>query len=212
MALQVSKTCKVWISLNPSMFYCYCLRILGGIFLSFATSFESLTEFSQWFYSNSLLLNTPSLLAASPFYSVILGFRGTIDFSHLLSWVLESMLCQQLWWLVPFLFLIIFFFWCFSPKNLLLTFCSEVSLESWPLNSLPSRLLNLTLFRLDFFGYLSFCHFFQVSRFHPYQVESFPSYFSSWFFFSWLPEVPAPCSWIISLQAFWFLSTSLAGW
>ena len=194
------------------MFYSGCFGISDDISLFFTTFFEFLTEFSQWFCYDSLLLNAHSMLAASPFYSVILGFRGTTDSLHFLPWVPEPMLCQPLWWLVLSLFLIVFFFWCCFHKSLLLTFHSRVSLESKHPISLPSRLLNLTLFKLNFFGYLSFCHFFQVSRFHPYQVESFPSYFSSWFFFSGLPEVPAPCSWIVSLQAFWFLSASLAGW
>ena len=92
------------------------------------------------------------------------------------------MLSQQLWWLVSSLFLIIFFFWYFFPKSLLLTFRSKVSLEGWPLISLPSRLLNLT-FSDSAFGCLSFCHFSRVSWFHPCQLESFLSYFLSWFFF-----------------------------
>ena len=175
MALQSSKTCKVWILLNPSMFYSGCLRVPSSIFLSFATLFESLIEFSQWFYSNSLLLNAPSLLAASPFYSVILGFRCTIDSSHLLSWVPEPMLCQQLRWLIPSLLLIIFFFWCFFSKNLLLTFRSGVSLESWPLISLPSRLQNLTFFRLCFLDVFPFVIFPKWANSIPARLKVFPA-------------------------------------
>ena len=145
-------------------------------------------EFSQWFYSNSLLLNVPSLLAASPFYSIILRFRGIIDIPPLLPWVPEPMLCQQLWWLVPSLFLTVFFFWCFFPKSLLLTFHYGVSLESWPLISLSSRRLNLTFFRFSFLAAFRFCHFSRVSRFHPCQFESFSSYFPSLFFFLGSPR------------------------
>ena len=193
MALEASKTNKVWIPLNPSMLYSSYLRIPDDIFLSFTTLFESLTEFSQWFYFNSLLLNAPSLLAAFPFYSVILGFQGTTDSPPLLPWVLKPMLCQQLWWLVPSLFLIIFFFWCFFPKSLLLTFRSKVSLEGWPLISLPLRLLNLI------FSNSAFWMPFLLSFFLSEPIPSLPG----WKFFQLLPfmvllsgfpEVPAFCS------------------
>ena len=126
------------------MFYSGCFGIPGDISLSFTTLFAFLTEFSQWFCYDSLLLTASSMLAAFPFYSVILGFRGTIDSPPLLPWVLELMLCQPLLWLVLSLFLIVFFFWCYFPKSLLFTFHSGVSLESWSPISLPLRLLNLT--------------------------------------------------------------------
>ena len=96
------------------------------------------------------------------------------------------MLCQQHWWLVPSLFLIIFFFWCFFPESLLLAFHSGMSLESWLLVPLPSRLLNLT-FSDSAFGCLSRCHF-------PKWADSFlpgwklPSHFSSWFLFLGSPR------------------------
>ena len=134
-------TCKVWILLNPSVFSSGCFWDTGWYFPLFSYFLWILIEFSQWFYSNLLLLNVPSLLAASPFYNVILGFQGTTDSPHLLSWVPEPMLCQQPWWLIPFLFLIIFSFWCLFPKSLQLTFHFRVSLKSWPLVLLPSRSL-----------------------------------------------------------------------
>ena len=192
------------------MFYSSCLRIPDGIFLSFATFFEFLTEFFQWFYSNSLLLNAPSLLAASSFYSVILGFWGTTDSPHLLPWVQEPMLCWKHWWLVPFLFLIIFFFWHFFPKSLLLTFRSGVSPESWPLILLPSRLQNLTFSDSAFLATFPFVIF-------PKWVDSsllgwkFSQLLSLMFLLSGFLEVPAPCSWIVSFQVFYFLFASL-GW
>ena len=90
------------------------------------------------------------------------------------------MLCQQHWWLVPSLFLIIFSFWCFFPKSLLLTFHSVVSLKSWLLVLLPLR--PLTFFRLSF--WLPFLLSFFPSKLILFcQVESLPSYFPSWFFF-----------------------------
>ena len=115
-----------------------------------------------------------------PFYSVILGFRGTIDSPPLLPWVPEPMLCQQFWWLVPSLFLIIFSFCCFFPKSLLLTFHSRVSLESWPLISLPSRRLHLTFLDSTFFPFVIFLEWANsISA----RLKVFPSYFPSWFFF-----------------------------
>ena len=90
------------------------------------------------------------------------------------------MLCQQHWWLVPSLFLIIFSFWCFFPKSLLLTFHSGVPLKSWPLVLLPSR--SLTFFRFSF--WLPFLlSFFPSKPIPSCQVESLPSYCPSWFFF-----------------------------
>ena len=113
------------------------------------------------------------LLAASFFYSVIIGFWGTTDSPHLLSWVPEPMLCQQHWWLVPSLFLIIFSFWCFFPKSLLLTFHFGVSLKSWLLVLLPSR--SLIFFRLSF--WLPFLlSFFPSELILSCQVESLSNY------------------------------------
>ena len=87
----------------------------------------------------------------------------------------------------PFLVSQIYFFWYFFSKSLLLTFRYGVSLESWLLISLPSRFLNLTF--LDSVFLMSFLlSFSRVSRFHPWQVESFPSYLLSEFC-----EVSAPC-------------------
>ena len=180
------------------MFYSCCFGIPGDISLSFTTFFAFLTEFSQWFCYDSLLLNAPSMLVAFPFYSVILGFQDITDSPPLLPWVPEPMLCQPLWWLVLSLFLIVFFFWCYFPKSLLLTFHYGASLESWPSVSLPLRLLNLTFsdsaFWLSFF--LSFL---------PGEPNTF---LPGWRFSQLLPfiillfgllEVPTPCSWIVTL-------------
>ena len=109
------------------------------------------------------------------------------------------MLCQQLWWLVPSLFLIIFFFWCFFPKSLLLTFHSGLSLESWPLIYLPSRLLHLI------FSDLAFWLPFLLSFFPSELIPSLPGWKFSQLLplrvlLSEFPEVPALCSWIVSLS------------
>ena len=173
MALYASKTSKVWIPSNLSMFYSGYFRYWVIFFFLLLLSFALFDRF----FSTILFWFT---IGCFPFYSVILGFRGTTDSLPLLPWVPEPMLCQQLWWLVPSLFLIIFFFWCFFPKSLLSTFHFRVSLESWPLISLPLRVLHLTFSDSAFFP---FCHFSLVSRFPLCQVESFPNHFPSWFFF-----------------------------
>ena len=151
------------------------------------------------------------MLDVSPFYSVILGFRGNTDSLPLFPWILEPMLCQPFWWPVIFLFFIVLFFWCCFPKSFLLTFHYGVSLEGWPPISLPSRLLILTLFRLSFLAVLLFVIFLGEPNL----------FLSGWRFsrlllfivlLSGLPEVLAPCSWIFILQAFWFLSASLDDW
>ena len=81
--------------------------------------------------------------------------------------------------MVPSLFLIIFSFWCFFPKSLLLTFHSGVSLKSWPLVLLFLR--PLTFFRLSF--WLPFLLSFVLSELIPScWVDSLPNYFPSWFF------------------------------
>ena len=184
--------------------------ILGDISLYFTTFFE----FFDKVFSAILLWLTiskcPSTVGCFPFYSVILRFWGTIDSPPLLPWVPEPILCQQLWWLVPSLFLIVFFFRCFFPKSLLLTFRSKVSLESWPLICLPSRLLHLK------FSNSAFWLPFLLSFFPSELISSLPG----WNFiqlllfvvlFSGFPEVLALCSRIVSPQALWFLSTSLGG-
>ena len=165
--LRLAKFESLWIQV------CSIVVVLGyqTIFLFLLLlSLNFLTKFSQWFCFDSLLLNDPPLLVASPFHSVILGFRGTTSSSLLLPRVLEPMLCQPLWWLVASLFLIIFFFWCFFSKSLLLTFHSRASLESWPPNSLPSRLLNLT------FSDSAFWLFFPLSFFPSEPIPSLPGW------------------------------------
>ena len=75
MAFQASKTCKVWIPLNLSMFPSGCLRIPRGI----SSSFLPFLEFWQSFLNDSTLVHCCWMLFTVgyfPFYSVILGFLG----------------------------------------------------------------------------------------------------------------------------------------
>lgn len=157
------------------------------------------------------MLNATSMFVASPFYSVILGFQGTTNSPPLLPWVPKPTLCQTLWWLVLSLFFIVFFLWCYFPKCFLLTFHSGVSLKGWPPISLPLMLLNLT------FSDSAFWLSFFLSSF---PGEPNPSLLGWMFsrlllfivFLSRLLKVPTPCSWIVTLQAFWFFSASLGNW
>ena len=188
--LRLAKFESLWIQI------CSIVAVLGyhTIFLFLLLlSLNFLTEFSQWFYSDSLLLNATSLLDASPFYSVILVFRGTTDSPPLLPWVPEPTLYQPLWWLVISLFLIVFFFWCYFPKSFLLTFYYGVSLDGWPPISLPSRLLIFTFFRFSF--WLSFFLSFFPGEPNPFLLGwRFTRLLLFIVLLSGLPEVLAPCS------------------
>ena len=141
------------------------------------------------------------MLVASPFYSITLRFRGTTNSLPSLPWVLELTLCQLLWWLVFSLFLIVFFFWCCFPKSFLMTFHSGVSLEGWPPISLPSKLLIFTLFRLSFLAVLLFVIFLGEPNLFLLDWR-FSRLLLFIVFLSGLPEVPPPCSWIVTLQVF----------
>ena len=110
MAIQASKTCKVWIFLNPNMFYSGCVKIPGSISLSFTT-------FPKFFDRVSLMI---------------------------LLWFTIAELPLQCWLLLA-------------------------GLKVFPATALYS--------------------------------SSF-----------WVPEVPAFCSWIVTLQAFWFCVAPLGAW
>ena len=84
-----------------------------------------------------------SMLVAFPFYSVFLGFRGTIDFPPLFPWVPEPMSCQPFWWLVFSLFSHSFLLLMPFPQKLLVDFPFWGVPREWLLISLPSRLLHL---------------------------------------------------------------------
>ena len=165
------------------MFYSGCFWDTGWYFPTF---FEFLIVFSQWFCCNLLLLNAPSMLATSPFYSVILELRGTTDFPPWLPWVLEPLLCQPLWQLLLSLFLIVFFFWCCFPKSLLLTFYSGVSLEAGLKFNLSSfKASKPYLFRLSFWLSFLFVIFPKWAESISARVKVFPAT-SPYGSFSWV--------------------------
>ena len=99
------------------------------------------------------------------------------------------MLCQQHWWLVPSLFLIISFYWCFFPKSLLLPFRSGMSQRA-NLRFSPFKVSNFHLFQLNF--WLLFALSLFPSKMIPScQVKSFPttSHHGS---FLWVPQGTRP--------------------
>ena len=123
------------------------------------------------------------MLAAFPFYSVMVGLRGTTNFSLLLPLVSELVLCQLLKGLVLSLFLIILSFWCYLPESPLLTFYFKVPSGSWP------QLLTPYLFS----SWLSLFLSFFPSGQNPFLLGW---RFSSYFLFIVLPfgfsEIPPP--------------------
>ena len=127
------------------------------------------------------------MLAAFPFYSVMVGLRGTTNFSLLLPLVSELVLCQLLKGLVLSLFLIILSFWCYLPESPLLTFHFKVPSGSWP------QLLTPYLFSFWLSLFLSFF----PSGQNPFLLGW---RFSSYFLFIVLPfgfsKIPPPCSWM----------------
>ena len=142
-----------------------------------------------------------SMLVAFPFYSVFLGFRGTIDFPPLFPWVPEPMSCQPFWWLVFSLFSHSFLLLMPFPQKLLVDFPFWGVPREWLLISLPSRLLHLifsdSAFRPPF-----------LSSFFPSElIPSLPGWkFSQLLPFvvllSGFPKEPALCSWIVSPKFF----------
>ena len=152
-----------------------------------------------WFTIAQIAL---SMLAVSSFYGVILGFRGTTD-SPLCSLGYQS-LCHASHfggWSLPY-FLIVFFFWCIFLKNFLLTFLSGVSLESWLLISLSSRLLHLIFSDSAFFNYLFFLSFFLSELIPSLPGWKFSQLLPFVVLLSRFPEVPTSCSWIVSPKLF----------
>ena len=167
MALQASKTCKVWISLNPSVFSNGCLRTLDGISPIFLFFLNSDKVFSRIF----ALIHCcwmPFTVSYFPFYSAILGFPRYHWFRRYHWFPLFPLLGTRTnvvsATLVASLFLILHYFilWDFLFQKPQLTFPFWGVLEGWPLVFLLSRLLDST-FLDPTFGCFSFCHFFQVS-------------------------------------------------
>ena len=100
--LRLVKFKSLWIQV------CSIVAVSGyqAIFLFLFTFFEFLTEFSQWFCTDSLSLTSSPMLATSSFYIIILsspGYQCLCHANHFGGWSL------------PY-FLIVFFFWCIFPK------------------------------------------------------------------------------------------------
>ena len=146
------------------------------IYLSFTTFFEFLTKFSQWFCYDSLLLHFPlQCWLLPPFIVSFQGFGVPLIFP-LCSPKYQS-LCRASHFggrSLPY-FLIVFFFWYLFLKRFLLTFLSGVSLESWFLISLPSRLLHLIFSDLAFSVTFPFVIFPEWADSIPAKLKVFPT-------------------------------------
>ena len=160
MTIQVSKTCKIWIPLNPFMFYSSSLGY-REMSLSPFLLFWVLVEFSS-----ALSVMIPPLF--------IVSFQEPRVLLIPLSWVPKPIMYLLPRRLIFSLFLIISsFWWCFF-ESLWLTFHSKVCLgdSSWFL-IFPS----FSPFQTQLLIVLSFCHFSQMGRSHSCWVKGFPYYF-----------------------------------
>ena len=155
MAFQTSKTCKVWISLNPSVFSSGCLRISNGFSLLFSLVLNSDRVFSRIF----VLIHCYWMsftVGYFPFYSAILGFPGYHWFLHLLPCVPETLVG----WSFPYFSLFSSFGVSSSKASCWLSALRCPKELTFGLSS--SRLLDPIFSDLTF-GCLSLYHFSQVS-------------------------------------------------
>ena len=158
-----------------------------------------------------MLLNAPSLLTASPFYSVILGLRGTTDSSHLPLLGTRTNVVSATLVISPF---------CISHNFLLLVFLPQKSPADFPLWGVfkelrPFFLQGLSPFSDSTFGCFSSCHFSQVSWFLLARLEVFPtaSLHGSSF---WVPQGTGPlltnCCFPSFRVFFFFFFFCIIGW
>ena len=75
MTPQASKTCEVWIPLNPSVFSSGCFRIPDGVFPLFSL-FWIITNFSQGSFPLIHCCWMPFTVGCPSFHSTILGLSG----------------------------------------------------------------------------------------------------------------------------------------
>ena len=163
------------------MFFSDCFWETGQYFPTF---FEFLTEFSQQFCCDFLLLNPPSMLATFPFYSVILvfkvplipplwlpGYQSPYYASHSDSWF----------------FLCFSYFSSFSPVFLKATCWLFFSGCSWRANLHPLFFQGFLPFRLNFLNLLLAVIFSKWAESIHAGLKVFPtaSLYSSSFWVSW---------------------------
>ena len=195
--LRLAKFESLWIQV------CSLVTILGYrvVFPSFfllSLNFNGVfSMILRWF----TIVEHPSLLATSPFYSVILRFSGYHWFPPFVP--LDTRLNVVSATLVAGPFLIPHYLLLFGASSSKVSCCLSV------LICLKELTLGFSLFKV------SSSHLFRLSFWQPFPllfflkwVDSFllgwkfPSHFPSWFFFYGFPKVPAPYSWIVSSQAF----------
>ena len=150
------------------MFYNGYFRILDDISLSFTNFFEFYDRIFSTILLRFIVVECSFIVSCFPLllcHSRVPGYYWFPSFAPLgtRAHVVPATLVTG-----PFLVSHSFLFWCFFPKSLLLTFRSRISLESWPLISLPSKLLNLT------FSDSAFWLFFLLSFFSSKPISSLP--------------------------------------
>ena len=210
MTLQASKTCKVWITLNPSVFFSGCLRIPDGISHFFSLFLNSNRVFSMIF----TLIHCcwmPFTTSCFLFYSVILRFSGYHWFPLFVLLGTETNVVSTTLVVGPFLILHYF---------LLLRFPLQMTPADLPVMGCPRRLAfglssskasRFYLFRPTF--WLLFpLSFFPSELIPSCQVERSPTTFpygSS----SWVPRGTRPFTYgLLVLKPSDTLSASLGGW
>ena len=158
MTHQASKTCKVWIPLNPSVFSSGYFRITDGVFPLFSL-FWILTNISQASFPLIYYCWMSFIVGCPSFYSVILGLSSVPLIPSICCPEYQNQCCVSNIGDQPLLyFLTISLFWGSLFKSSQLTFLFWGVLKGWPLIFLFPKLLDTTFSDLPF-GCFSFCHF-----------------------------------------------------
>ena len=182
MALQTSKTCKIWIPLNQSVFSSGCLMIPDDISLLFFffLSFWILTKFSQGFL---LCCWMPFTIGCFPFYSVILGFLRYHWFPPFALLCIRTNVVLATLVAGPFLIFHYFLLLRFPLQKSLLTFLFLGCPRGLTFGLSSFKASRFHIFRPTFWIF-SPLSFFPSEPIPSYQVKRFPTTFpygsSSW--------------------------------
>ena len=201
MALQASKTCEIWIPLNPSVFSSGSFEDPGQYFPSLFSLFEFWQSFSQGFLLSFPCCWMPFTIGCFPFYSAILGFSGYYWFPQFaplgtrINVVPATLVASP--FLIPHYFLLLRFL---PKKNPLADFPVLGVLGGW-LFVLSFSKASKFHFSDPPFGCFSFCHFSQVSWFFSARLKDLKP--PSFLVLPRFPEVPTPHSWVVDSQVFW---------
>lgn len=192
MAIQASKTCKVWILLNPSMCYSGCFWDTGrhsSVFLKFYRVLMTLL----WYSSYWIILPLQHGFSL-PFIACFLGLWGTSDFSLL---PLRARAVSFSYGLVSSLF----FSWFSSFIAVSLKVICWLSIPGRP----QQLAFNLSSFKFSHFSELAVGVISLLSLFpNSWNLLLLGWKFSSscfyvWFSHSWFLVVQLLCSWMFAL-------------